>query len=63
MFLHRIAKYFVKSLQGNKIKLPEDDWLVKTNSFLIGGFMFMLDTDWISKKQLNLNSINHFYKQ
>ena len=45
------------------MKLPEDDWLVKTNSFLIGGFMFMLDTDWIAKKQLNLNSINHFYKQ
>ena len=24
------------------IKLPENDWLVKTNNFLIGDFMFLL---------------------
>ena len=41
----------------------ENDWLVKTNSFLFGDFIFMLDTDWMAKKQLNVNSINHFYKQ
>ena len=22
----------------------------------------MLNTDWMAKKQLNVNSINHFYK-
>ena len=37
---------------------PEDDWLVKTNSFLIGDFIFMLNTDWMAKRQLNVNSIN-----
>ena len=45
------------------MKLPEDDWLVKHNSFLIGGFIFMLNTDWMAKKQLYVNSISHFYKQ
>ena len=25
--------------------------------------IFMLNTDWMAKKQLNVNSINHFYKQ
>ena len=40
------------------IKLPENDWLVKTNSFLSGDFRFMLNTDWMAKKQLNVNSIN-----
>ena len=24
--------------------------------------MFMPNTDWMAKKQLNINSINHFYK-
>ena len=46
-----------------ELALTQDDWLVKTNSFLIGGFIFMLNTDWIVKKQLNVNSINYFYKQ
>ena len=32
-------------------------------SFLIGDFIFMLNTDWMAKKQLNVNSINIFYKQ
>ena len=38
-------------------------WLVKKNSFLTGDFIFMLNTDWMAKKQLNVNLINHFYKQ
>ena len=46
-----------------EIKIPEDDWLVKTNSLVIGDFIFMLNTDWMTKRQLNVNSINHFYKQ
>ena len=41
------------------MKLPEDDWLVKHNSFLTGGFIFMLNTDWMAKKQLYVNSISH----
>ena len=45
------------------MKVPGDDWLFKTNSFQIGDFIFMLNTDWMAKKQLNVNSINHFYKQ
>ena len=44
------------------MKLPEDDWLVKSNSFLIGVFIFMLNADWIAKKHFNVNSISHFYK-
>ena len=36
---------------------------VKTNSFLNGDFIFILNTDWMAKRQLNINSINHFYKQ
>ena len=36
--------------------------LVKTNSSLIGDLIFMLNTDWMTKKQLNIDSINHFYK-
>ena len=51
-----------KHLQAKNIKLPEDDWSVKTNGFLIGDFKFILNTDWMTKKQLNVNSINHFYK-
>ena len=43
--------------------MPEDHWLVKTNGFLIGDFTFMLNTDWMAKKQLNVNSVNHFYEQ
>ena len=43
------------------VKTPEDD-LVKFNSFPIGDFIFMLNTDWIAKKQLNVNSVNKFYK-
>ena len=42
--------------------MPEDDWLFKTNSFLIGDFIFMLSTDWMAKKQLNVSSIDHFCK-
>ena len=34
------------------MKLPEDNWLVKTNSFLIGEFIFVLNADWMAKKQL-----------
>ena len=45
------------------IKLPENDWLVKNNSSLIGDFIFMLNTDWMAKTQLNVNLVNHFYKQ
>ena len=33
--------------------LPEDNLLVKTNSSLIRDFIFMLNTDWMAKKQLN----------
>ena len=52
----------VKTSVRNVVKLPEDDWLVKSNSFLIGDFIFMLNTDWIAKKQLNVKSINYFHK-
>ena len=45
------------------MKLPEDYWLVKTNSFLIGDFIFILNVDWMAKKQLNVNSINHLNKK
>ena len=45
------------------MKLPEHDWLVKTNSFLIGDFIFMLNADWMAKKQLDVNPFNHFYKK
>ena len=46
------------------MKLPaNNDWLVKAKSFLIGEFIFMLIySDWMAKKQLDVNSINHFYK-
>ena len=47
----------------SKSKLPEDDWLVKTNNFLIGDFIFMANTDWMAKKQLDVNFINHLHKQ
>ena len=40
-----------------KENLPE----VKINNFVIGGFIFNID--WMAKKQLNVNSINHIYKQ
>ena len=43
--------------------MPEYDWLVETNGFLIGDFIFMLNADWMEMKQLNVNSINYFYKQ
>ena len=36
------------------MKLPEDDWLVKTNSFLIGDLIFMLHTDRMAEKPLNV---------
>ena len=45
------------------MKLPEDNWLVKTNRFLIGDFIFMLNVDWMAKKQLDVSSINHFFKK
>ena len=45
------------------MKVPKDDWLVQTNSFLIGGFIFLLNVDWIAKKQLDVNSLNHFCKK
>ena len=45
--------------KAKQIKLPEDDWLVKNNSFQIGDFIFMLNTDWMAKKQLNVYLINH----
>ena len=45
------------------MKLPEDNWLVKTNRFLIGDFIFMLNVDWMAKKQLDISSINHFFKK
>ena len=45
------------------MKLPVDDWLVKINSFLIGDFIFILNVDWMAKKQLNVNSINHLNKK
>ena len=46
------------------MKLPaNNDWLVKAKSFLIGEFIFMLIySDWMAKKQLDVNSVNHFYK-
>ena len=28
------------------MKLPEDNWLVKTNSFLIGDFMCLMLIGW-----------------
>ena len=37
--------------------------LVKNNIFLIEVFIFMFNTDWMAKKQLNVNLINHFHKQ
>ena len=43
--------------------LSFDSWLVKTKSFLIGDFTFMTNTDWMTKKQLDANLINHLYKQ
>ena len=33
------------------------------NSFLTGDFIFMANTDWMTKKQLDVNLINHLYKQ
>ena len=46
------------------MKLPaNNDWLVKAKSFLIGEFIFtLIYSDWMAKKQLDVNSINHFYK-
>ena len=46
------------------MKLPaNNDWLVKAKSFLIGEFIFMLIySDWMAKNELDVNSINHFYK-
>ena len=41
----------------------EDDWLIKTNSILIGEFILILNTDWMGKMNWMLVSINHFYKQ
>ena len=37
--------------------------LVKNNIFLTEVFIFMFNTDWMAKKQLNVNLINHFHKQ
>ena len=45
------------------MKIPEDDWFVKTNSFLIGDLIFMASTDWMTKKQLDVNLINRLCKQ
>ena len=45
------------------MKLPEDNWLVEANRFLIGHFIFMLNVDWMAKKQLYVSSINHFFKK
>ena len=45
------------------MKLPEDNWLVKTISFLIGEFIFVLNADWMTKKQLgNQMSIQSIIK-
>ena len=41
----------------------EDDWLIKTNSILIGEFILILNTDWMGKINWMFVSINHFYKQ
>ena len=60
VFLIAIFAYLLlwlsKQLYAKQIKLPEDDWLVETSSFSIGDFIFMLNTDWIVKKQMSIPS-------
>ena len=46
------------------IKYPENDWLNKTDSYLIGELIFILSTDWMAKEQLNFQSnINAYCQQ
>ena len=45
-----------------KVNQAARRWLVKSNSFLIGVFIFMLNTDWNAKNHFNVNSISDFYK-
>ena len=33
----------------------ENDWLIETNSFLIGELIFILNTDWMAKNQLDFS--------
>ena len=35
------------------MKSSEYDWLIETNSFLIGDLILILDTDWMAYKQLD----------
>ena len=50
-------------INKNQSKSKEDDWLFKANSFLIGDFIFVANTDSMTKKQLDVDLINHLYKQ
>ena len=59
----RICVCFSRSLKkfvtkGNQ--LPEFDWLIETNSFLIGDFILIVDIDWTENKQLDVNVYQSF---
>ena len=43
-----------------QIKLPEFDWLIETNSPLIDDFILILNTDWMTNKQLNVDDNQSF---
>ena len=42
------------------MKSSEYDWLIETNSFLIGDLILILDTDWMSYKQLDARANQSF---
>ena len=45
-----------KNFNKKYIKLLEFDWLIKTNSFLIGSFILILSIDYMANKQLDINA-------
>ena len=48
-FLHFISQHIPFS------QMHRNDWLIETNRFLIGEFIFILSIDWMLKKQVDIN--------
>ena len=42
------------------MKLPESDWSIETNKFLIGDFIPIFNTDWMANKHLDVNVYQSF---
>ena len=62
-FLSPVEKN-VNQIAVNKSKIKH--CLIETNSFLIGGFIFMLNADWMGRKNIKNVKVNHqsnIYKQ